>query len=186
MYLALSILYLCIFKYFSKKFLILLIFKPILVQSCVLFIFIWNYKPRTFELRIGLYLLVSIFSCSYFMLLHACIILFSILCFQVPIFFLLNSILSYLYSFYSRFYFIFEFFFLWNDIKWNLPLIQSRTCLCFLLFYFFFSWTFLPFILSLNSQISISNFMYRVLFRISRSWLHLYQISKIVGAWHPH
>ena len=28
------------------------------------------------------------------------------------IFFLLNSILSYLYSFYSRFYFIFEFFFL--------------------------------------------------------------------------
>ena len=125
MYLALSILYLCIFKYFSKKFLILLIFKPILVQSCVLFIFIWNYKPRTFELRIGLYLLVSIFSCSYFMLLHACIILFSILCFQVPIFFLLNSILSYLYSFYSRFYFIFEFFFLWNDIKWNLPLLTA-------------------------------------------------------------
>ena len=80
------------------------------------------------------------------MLLHACIILFSIfnfslkrswllwfnflhvfvhLCFQVPIFFLLNSILSYLYSFYSRFYFIFEFFFLWNDIKWNLPLLTA-------------------------------------------------------------
>ena len=32
---------------------------------------------------------------------------------------------SFICSFYSRFYFIFEFFFLWNDIKWNLPLLTA-------------------------------------------------------------
>ena len=65
LYLALSILYLCIFKYFSKKFLILLIFKPILVQSCVLFIFIWNYKPRRFEIYYLLIPFKSLSNCSW-------------------------------------------------------------------------------------------------------------------------